>query len=102
MRGVFDCTCATPLPPVHDRGCPKGLLHALEVEIENQDLKHGRIDGVTALGASRLGLACIEDEVVEALSAWDDEKEHRQWDQTRVEVLQVSAVAWRALRDTLS
>lgn len=113
---AFDCTCGTfwgdaarvaALNParrqvVHNRGCSAGLLQALEAEIENQDLKHGPIQGATPLGASRLALACIEDEVVEALSAWDEEKSHGVWDETRVEVVQVAAMAFRALRDALS
>lgn len=99
---VFECTCPPCQPITHLRGCPKGLLQALEAEIENQDLKHGPIRGATPLGASRLALACIEDEVVEALAAWDEEKAHGAWDETRVEVIQVAAMAFRALRDALS
>lgn len=102
---AFPCTCTirrAGIFPLHQRGCPSGLLYALEAEIENQDLKHGPIQGATPLGASRLALACIEDEVVEALTAWDEEKAHGEWDKTRVEVLQVAAIAFRALRDALS
>jgi hypothetical protein len=70
-------------------------------EVARQDEKHGRFDGATQLGKSRLALACLEDEVAEALQAWRGERRATTWDATREEVLQVAAVAIRALRDAL-
>jgi hypothetical protein len=77
------------------------LLRELEVEVERQDAKHGPFEG-TRLGASRLALACLQDEVDEALKAWRTERAHQgEWAHTRMEVLQVAAVAIRAIRDAL-
>jgi hypothetical protein len=70
-------------------------------EVARQDGKHGPFDGATQLGKSRLALACLEDEVAEARQAWRDERRTATWDATRAEVLQVAAVAVRALRDAL-
>jgi len=77
------------------------LMYALIGEIERQDEKHGRFQALTQLGASRLALACLEDEIAEAKQAWRDERKTPTWDHTREEVLQVAAVAMRALRDAL-
>lgn len=75
------------------------ILDLLAREIQRQDKKHGRFEG-TELGKSRLAIACLEDEVKEALDAWRDGRTNN-WYQTRTEVLQVAAVALRALRDTM-
>lgn len=78
------------------------LYYRLMAEVERQDEKHGRFDGASQLGKSRLALACLEDEVAEAVEAWREEKgPGLTWDHTREEVLQVAAVAIRALRDAL-
>lgn len=75
-------------------------MYALMVEIARQDEKHGPFGG-TVLGRSRLAIACLEDEVAEAREAWRSERKALTWDATREEVLQVAAVAMRALRDAL-
>jgi hypothetical protein len=69
-------------------------------EIEKQDEKHGPYEG-SCLGRSRLALATLEDEVSEALKAWRRERKEPHWEETRKEVIQVAAVALRALRDAL-
>lgn len=76
------------------------LTYRLLVEIARQDEKHGPFEG-TKLGRSRLALARLEDEVQEAKDAWRSEREGLLWERTRDEVLQVAAVAMRALRDAL-
>lgn len=78
------------------------LLEVLVDEIERQDEKHGRFEGASELGRSRLALACLEDEVQEAIDAWRGERGANGWPETREEVLQVAAVAVRALRDAFS
>lgn len=77
------------------------LYARLMAEVARQDEKHGRFDGASQLGMSRLALACLEDEVAEALQAWREERRALMFEQTREEVLQVAAVAIRALRDAL-
>lgn len=76
------------------------LIYRLMAEVERQDHKHGPFEG-TQLGRSRLAIACLEDEVEEARNAWRDERKALDWEETRTEVLQVAAVALRALRDAL-
>jgi hypothetical protein len=76
------------------------LIFRLMEEIDRQDRKHGPYEG-TVLGRSRLALATLEDEVAEAREAWRSERGAVTWDETRAEVLQVAAVAIRALRDAL-
>lgn len=77
------------------------LLEALLGEMHRQDFKHGPFQG-SRIGRSRLALACLEDEVREALQAWRDERQAGGWEESRLEVLQVAAVAMRALRDALT
>jgi hypothetical protein len=77
------------------------LIYRLLQEIARQDDKHGRFSGTTQLGRSRLGLACLEDEVAEALQAWREERRAPTFENTRAEVLQVATVALRLLRDAL-
>ncbi len=76
------------------------MIELLSGEIARQDARHGEFTG-TPLGRSRLAIACLEDEVAEVLQAWRDERRVVGWDMTRNEVLQVAAVAVRALRDAL-
>lgn len=76
------------------------LTFELLAEIARQDAKHGPFEG-TILGRSRLAIACLEDEVAEARNAWRSERTALNWPTTRDEVLQVAAVAMRALRDAL-
>jgi len=78
----------------------EGLIDALRREVERQDAKHGPYQG-GRLGRSRLALATLEDEIRESLDAWRAERSTGQWAQTRCEVLQVAAVAMRAIRDAL-
>lgn len=74
------------------------LLAELNREIARQDRKHGPFEG-THLGRSRLALACLEDEIEEAKQAWREERKQAHWLAAHEEVLQVAAVAMRALRD---
>jgi hypothetical protein len=76
------------------------LVFAVLSEIARQDKKHGPFQG-TIIGRSRLALACIEDEVAEAKQAWHVERSGLLWEATRIEVVQVAAVAVRTLRDAL-
>ena len=76
------------------------LTYRLLAEIARQDAKHGPFEG-TILGRSRLAIACLEDEVQEVRDAWRAERKATTWEATREEVLQVAAVAMRALRDAL-
>lgn len=85
--------------PAGDRLC--GLLGQLALEIRRQDAKHGPFQG-SPLGRSRLALACLEDETREALEAWRGDRRAATWADTRAEVMQVAAVALRALRDALT
>lgn len=89
-----------PLVSLHDGVRLHPLMFALIQEIERQDEKHGPYQGTT-LGRSRLALATLEDEVAEAREAWRSERKALNWNDTRAEVLQVAAVAMRALRDAL-
>lgn len=77
------------------------LYFRLIEEVARQDEKHGPFRGTSQLGTSRLAIACLEDEVAEAKEAWRDERSGDTWEHTREEVLQVAAVAIRALRDAL-
>lgn len=77
------------------------ILNELEHEIARQDAKHGPFVG-TRLGRSRLAIACIEDEYVELLLAWRDERKQPAFLNTRAECLQVAAVAIRAVRDAFA
>lgn len=74
------------------------LLIDLEREVARQDGKHGPFVG-SVLGRSRLALACLRDEVDEAEQAWRGERKATGWPETYGEVMQVAAVAMRALRD---
>ena len=75
------------------------LMDELEAEAQRQDRKHGRFTGATALGRSRLAIACLEDEIAEVKEAWREERRTDGWAHTEEELLQVAAVAMRALRD---
>jgi hypothetical protein len=88
-------------PSLHDGVTLHPLIFALCQEVDRQDEKHGPFEGATQLGRSRLALACLEDEIEEALKAWRDERKATTWDNTREEVLQIAAVAIRTLRDAL-
>lgn len=70
-------------------------------EILRQDAKYGPFEG-TRLARSRLALACLDDELREAVEAWRDERRAPVWDEARTEVLQVAAVAIRAIRDAFT
>jgi NTP pyrophosphatase (non-canonical NTP hydrolase) len=73
-------------------------LDELADEIARQDHKHGLFAADTDYGKLRLAIACLEDEVVEARDAWREERRHSHWRHTREELLQVAAVAIRAVR----
>jgi hypothetical protein len=78
------------------------LLYEVCAETERQDNAHGAFSG-TRVGVSRLALAVLQDEIDEAHDWWRAEKGGASggpdWEQTRREVIQVAAVALRALRD---
>jgi len=74
------------------------LMTELAAEVERQDHRHGPFTG-TRLGASRLAVACLEDETREALDAWREDRQAEGWPHLRVELLQAAAVALRAIRD---
>lgn len=83
------------------------LVTELLEEVDRQDEKHGPFEG-SALGRSRLGLACVQDELAEALDAWRAERPQSDGyvdlhtcGRTRAELLQVAAVALRVIRDCL-
>lgn len=46
----------------------------------------------------RLALACLDDEVKEALDAWREERRGHGWENTRKELLQAGGIAIRAVR----
>jgi hypothetical protein len=75
------------------------IMARLRAEIASQDVKHGPFAG-TRLGRSRLALACLEDEVREALDAWRDDRQLGEWPHMHGELYQVAAAAIRAIRDT--
>ena len=83
------------------------LIDQLNAEIRRQDKKHGRIGGDSDYGRARLGIACVQDEVDEALEAWRDDKKRAADDlpalgrffDTKAELMQVAAVAIRVIRD---
>lgn len=81
--------------------CRESLFDALSSEMDRQDRKHGPFQG-SRLGRARLALACLEDEIDEAKQAWRDERKATAWNEARTEVLQVAAVAMRALRDAFT
>jgi hypothetical protein len=83
---------------LHEGEALDELLEEVLREVERQDEKHGPFEG-TPLGRSRLALACMQDEIAEALEAWRYERLEPNWPDTRNEVLQVAAVAVRAIRD---
>ena len=75
------------------------LFHDLGEEIVRQDLKHGPFEG-SRLGRTRLALAVLEDEVQECLDAYREGRpEIIGFNHLREELLQVAAVAIRAIRD---
>lgn len=89
-------------------------LLALLDEIDRQDAKHGPFSG-SRLGRQRLSLACVEDELREALSAWQMEKRTATLPDgveggfipspghsAAEELLQTAAVAMRAIRDAFT
>ena len=76
-----------------------GPFGELAIEINPQDAKHGRFTATSALGVSRLAIACLEDEIQEVKDAWRAERKEPHWRQTKAELIQVAAVAMRAIRD---
>lgn len=74
-----------------------GVHRLLAKEIQKQDHRYGTF--AKTLGASRLAIACLEDETREARDAWREERKSADWQHTREELLQVAAVAMRAWRD---
>lgn len=114
-NGMVPCGCHDPRPqePADSRSVlaadvalsatpnERELIEALVDEMHRQDVKHGPFAG-SRLGRARLALACLEDEVAEAKQAWRDERKATAWHDARAEVLQVAAVAMRALRDAFT
>jgi hypothetical protein len=94
VDGDLVTSAAGPAP-----GSPVPLLADLAAEIERQDRKYGPFTGTTVLGQSRLAIACLEDEITEVKDAWRSERRAAGWEHTEEELLQVAAVAMRALRD---
>ena len=74
-------------------------MEYLIAEIRRQDGKHGRFTDLSELGQARLAVACLEDEVREARNAWRKDRQVAGWPHLQAELLQVAAVAMRALRD---
>jgi hypothetical protein len=74
------------------------LLAELALEVQRQDGKHGPFTG-TPLGASRLAVACLEDETGEARDAWRADRKVPGFPHMREELLQAAAVALRGIRD---
>ena len=63
-----------------------------------QERKYGPFaDDVAGM---RLGLAVLQDELDEALQTWRDERRRESWPETRVELMQLVAVACRLLIDS--
>jgi hypothetical protein len=89
-----------PMVRLADVGDSLFEMVELRREIRRQDEKHGPFEG-TRLGRSRLAVACLEDEVRETAEAWREERGVPGWPKTRAEVIQVAAVAIRAVRDAL-
>ena len=75
------------------------LIDEVAAEVERQDAKHGPFTAASPLGAARLAIACLEDEVQEVKDAWRAERREPHWQQTEAELIQVAAVAMRAVRD---
>jgi hypothetical protein len=77
---------------------PRRVMDRLEAEVGRQDSVHPGGYPTTRDGV-RLGLASLEDELREAMDAWDGENRGNQtWPRTYDEVEQVAAVALRILR----
>lgn len=75
------------------------ILLDLDIEIDRQEGIHRDGYGSNRNGI-RLGIACAEDEIREALEAWDKEKrrEYRDgWKNTREELLQAAGVIMRTI-----
>lgn len=83
-------------------GGPLGPLEdELRAEVARQDAAHGpfALTGRSQVATLRLALACTQDEIDEALAAWRDERRVPGMPHAREELLQVAAVAIRAVRD---
>ena len=93
----------TDLPPaaapIQFDTVPSSLAADVVAEMARQDAKHAWFSATTALGRSRLAIACLEDEIIEVKDAWRSERRVDGWAHTEEELLQVAAVAMRALRD---
>lgn len=88
-------------PVVLDAGAPRIVALDARVAAEVR-----RQDAVSTYGTDRdgvrLALACLQDEVAEALDAFQRDKrpiEGRTWQQTQDEVVQAVAIGLRLLRD---
>ena len=77
------------------------LFAELNAEVDRQDALHGSLADGPPRRRARLAIAILEDEVRETLDAWRDERKVDGWPRTREEMLQVAAVAVRAMRDAL-
>jgi hypothetical protein len=73
------------------------VVRAVLERLYNHDQRMGCNWTATRNGL-RLGLAALEDETAEALAAWRDDRRRDGWAETRDEVLDVAAVAFRLLR----
>ena len=89
------------LAPDLDRDQLAQIVERVVLEAHRQHDKFGRF-GYERPGV-RLGLACIEDEVREALGALDEDRHDQdlgpRWAYTQGEVTQVAAIAVRLIYD---
>jgi NTP pyrophosphatase (non-canonical NTP hydrolase) len=73
-------------------------IHRLiDAAVRYQDRRYGSFGSDVA--GVRLALACLQDELAEALDAWRTERRSPHWGATGSEVMDVVAVAVRLLRD---
>lgn len=79
---------------------PERLIAALVAEVKRQDGRYGPVgEGCEDDSRTRLALALIGDELEEAHHAWRVDRGRAGWSSTATEIMQVAAVAIRALRD---
>jgi len=72
-------------------------ITALQGEMLQQDRMYGTWGSSSA--QVRLAIACMDDEVQEALVEWQRYRATTDWLSVRAEALQVAAVAMRLVRD---
>lgn len=77
------------------------LVAEVLAEVVRADEKHGPLNhGLpSVLASSRLSVACLEDELEECLQAWREDRRTPGMPHLREELIQVAALAMRAVRD---